>query len=69
MMTASPALRTVLENDAYSALPCVYLLRENYLGFPASAQVRMVASQNLRDEVDTKVVRCQSRALALLDLD
>jgi len=65
-MTASPTLRTVLEDDAYLALPCVYLLTEHYLGLPASAQERMLTWQNMRDEVDTKAPEW---ALALLDLD
>jgi hypothetical protein len=60
MMTASPALHTVLENDAYSALPCVYLLTGNDFGLPVSAQEWMVTLQNMRDEVNIKVVRCQS---------
>jgi hypothetical protein len=31
IMTASPVLHMVLENDAYSVLPCVYLMAENNL--------------------------------------
>jgi hypothetical protein len=59
-MTASPILRTVLENDAYSALPCVYVVTENDIGVPISAQEGMVGLQNMREGVDIKVVRCQA---------
>ena len=60
MMTASPILRTVLESDAYSALPCVYVVTENDIGVPTSAQEGVVGLQNMREGVDIKVVRCQA---------
>jgi len=60
IMTASPALHTVLTNDVYSALPCVYLVTENDLAVPAAYQEGMVALQNQRDGVDIKIVKCSS---------
>jgi hypothetical protein len=60
IMTASPILQTVLENDAYAALPCVYLVTEDDLAVPAAYQEGMVALQNMREGVDIKIVRCPS---------
>ncbi|KAE9378288.1 alpha/beta-hydrolase [Stipitochalara longipes BDJ] len=60
IMTASPILHTVLKNDVYPALPCVYLVTENDLTLPAAYQEGMVTLQNQREGVDIKIVRCQS---------
>lgn len=45
-LTASPILTTKLSNDAYSTLPCGYLLLENDLTLPKEYQEGMVAAQN-----------------------
>ena len=60
IMTASPVLHTVLTNDVYSVLPCLYLVTENDLAVPAGYQEGMVALQNQRDGVKIKIVTCQS---------
>jgi hypothetical protein len=60
IMTASPILQTVLENDAYAALPCVYLVAENDLAVSVDYQEAMISLQNMRDGVDIKTVRCSS---------
>ncbi|KAF4632596.1 hypothetical protein G7Y89_g5534 [Cudoniella acicularis] len=59
-LTASTILTTVLENDAYPALPCIYLVTENDLALPAAYQEGMVALQNQREEVDIGVLKCPS---------
>lgn len=59
-MTASPVLHTVLTNDVYPALPCVYLVTENDLAVTAAYQEGMVALQNQRDGVDIRIVKCPS---------
>ncbi|KAF7862018.1 hypothetical protein EAF04_007898 [Stromatinia cepivora] len=59
-LTASPVLKTVLENDAYSALPCTYLVTENDMVLPAAYQEGMVALQNQREEVHIEVLKCPS---------
>jgi hypothetical protein len=60
IMTASPILNTVLTNDVYPALPCVYLVTEIDLTLPAAYQEGTVALQNQREGVDIKIIRCQS---------
>ncbi|KAI9829512.1 MAG: hypothetical protein M1819_006332 [Sarea resinae] len=60
MLTASPVFHTILENDVYAALPCLYLVTENDLALPATYQEGMVALQSQRPEVDIGVVRCAS---------
>ena len=47
-LTASPVFTTVLRNDAYTALPCAYLLTENDLALPLAFQEKMVALQQAR---------------------
>jgi len=59
-LTASPVFKTVLENDAYAALSCMYLVTENDLALPAAYQEGMVALQNQRDGVDIDIVKCPS---------
>lgn len=49
---------TVLENDAYTAVPCAYLVTENDLALPAAYQEGMVAMQSHRVGVDLSVYRC-----------
>jgi hypothetical protein len=46
MLTASPIMKTVLQNDAYSALPCAYLVLENDRMVPKAYQDGMVAAQS-----------------------
>lgn len=50
----------MLENDAYAALPCTYLVTENDLALPAAYQDHMVALQSQRPGVSINVVRCPS---------
>jgi len=59
-LTASPIFTTVLENDAYAALPSVYLVSENDMALPAAYQEGMIALQNQRPEVNISVVKCPS---------
>lgn len=47
-----------MENDAYAALPCIYLVTENGLAVLAAVQEGVVALHIQRDGVDVKVVRC-----------
>jgi len=56
-LTASTVFRTVLENDAYAALPCTYLVTEEDVALPAAYQEGMVALQNQRPGVDIRIVR------------
>ncbi|KAH6662793.1 Alpha/beta hydrolase fold-1 [Halenospora varia] len=58
--TASTVFTTVLENDAYAALPCKYLVTENDLALPAAYQEGMVALQNMREGVEIGIVKCPS---------
>lgn len=44
-LTASPILTTKLSNDAYSALPCAYLVLEGDLTLPKEDQESMAALQ------------------------
>ncbi|RYP42699.1 hypothetical protein DL767_000068 [Monosporascus sp. MG133] len=44
-LTASPVLTTKLTNDAYSALPCAYLVLEGDLALPKEYQEGMAALQ------------------------
>lgn len=48
----------MLENDAYTALPCAYLVTENDLALPPAYQEGMVAMQSQRPGVDMSVFRC-----------
>ncbi|KAI9698909.1 MAG: hypothetical protein M1820_007330 [Bogoriella megaspora] len=50
-LTASPVFTTILENDAYVALPCAYLVSEDDLALPAAYQEGMVAMQSQRPGV------------------
>ncbi|KAI9645189.1 hypothetical protein NHQ30_005923 [Ciborinia camelliae] len=59
-LTASPVLKTILHNDAYSALPSTYLVTEEDLALPAAYQEGMVALQNSRPEVNIGIVKCPS---------
>ena len=59
-LTASPVFTTLLENDAYSSLPSVYLVTENDLALPASYQEGMISIQKQRKGVDISVVKCPS---------
>ncbi|KAL9123647.1 MAG: hypothetical protein Q9175_008320 [Cornicularia normoerica] len=49
---------TVLDNDAYTALPCAYLVTEDDLALPSAYQDAMVAIQSQRPGVDMTVFRC-----------
>lgn len=60
IMTATSIFTTVLENDTYSQLPCLYLMTKNDKAIQPAAQEGMVALQNSRDGVDIKVVRCEA---------
>ncbi|KAL4811687.1 hypothetical protein BDW67DRAFT_189446 [Aspergillus spinulosporus] len=44
-LTASPIMNTKLTNDAYSMLPCAYLVLENDQTLPKEYQEQMVAQQ------------------------
>jgi hypothetical protein len=44
-LTASPVPKTILTNDAYSSLPCGYLVLENDLMVPKAYQEGMAALQ------------------------
>lgn len=44
-LTASPILTTKLDNDAYAALPCAYLILEGDQTLPKDYQENMVAFQ------------------------
>lgn len=57
IMTASPVLNSVLENDAYSVVPSIYLVAANDLAISAAYQEGMVALQNQRDGVDIQVLK------------
>jgi hypothetical protein len=59
-LTASPALKTVLENDAYTQLPCMYLVTEEDLVLPKQYQEGIVALQNMREGVNIETVRCSA---------
>ena len=59
-LTASPVLQTVLDNDAYAALPCTYLVTENDLALPPGYQDGMIALQSQRPGVNMTVIRCPS---------
>jgi hypothetical protein len=59
-LTASPVFHTVLENDAYTALPGIYVVTENDLALPAAYQEGMVALQNQRAGVNIGIVKCPS---------
>lgn len=56
-LTASPVFTTILENDAYTALPCAYLLTENDLALPLAYQEMMVGLQQARAGVRMTVYR------------
>ncbi|KAI1340875.1 Alpha/beta hydrolase fold-1 [Xylariaceae sp. FL0016] len=45
-LTAGPLLTTVLENDAYAALPCAYLVTEGDAIIPKEHQEGMAAAQS-----------------------
>lgn len=59
-LTASPVFTTVLNNDAYAALPSTYLVTENDLALPAAYQEGMIALQNSRPEVNISIKKCPS---------
>ncbi len=48
----------MLENDAYTALPCGYLVTENDLALPALYQEGMIALQSSRSGVDITTYKC-----------
>ncbi|KAI1388567.1 Alpha/beta hydrolase fold-1 [Hypoxylon trugodes] len=45
-LTASPVMKTKITNDAYSALPCAYLVLEGDLTMPKEYQEGMIALQS-----------------------
>ncbi|PYH92402.1 alpha/beta-hydrolase [Aspergillus ellipticus CBS 707.79] len=47
-LTASPIMPTVLTNDAYSSVPCAYLVLDNDLTLPKEYQEGMIAIQGQR---------------------
>lgn len=59
-MTAGPVLRTVLDNDAYSEVPCAALICENDLALPFAYQEMMVAMQAQREEAQFTVYKCDA---------
>lgn len=48
----------MLENDAYTALPCAYLVTEDDSALLPTYQEMMVAMQSQRPGVDMTVFRC-----------
>ena len=54
-LTAAPIFTSILSNDAYTALPCAYLLTKNDLALPLAFQEHMVALQQARAGVDLTV--------------
>ena len=57
-LTASQVPTAVLENDAYAALPCAYLVTENDMALPASYQEGMIAMQSSRPGVTMMTYKC-----------
>ena len=57
-LTASQVPPAVLENDAYTALPCAYLVTENDIALPASYQEGMIAMQSSRPGVNMTTYKC-----------
>ena len=57
-LTASPVFTTVLHNDAYTALPCAYLVTVNDLAIPSTYQEMMVSMQSQRPGVNMSVFKC-----------
>ena len=57
-LTASQVPTTILENDAYTALPCAYLVTEDDFALPSAYQDAMIAMQSQRPGVDMTVFRC-----------
>ncbi|KAI0141263.1 alpha/beta-hydrolase [Xylariaceae sp. FL1272] len=56
-LTASPVLTTKLQNDAYAALPCAYLITEGDLALPKAYQEGMIANQAQKTG-DFTIYRC-----------
>lgn len=56
-LTASPVFKTVLTNDAYTALPCAYMITENDLALPVAYQEQMIGLQTTRDGVRMEMYR------------
>ena len=59
MLTASPIFTSILDNDAYTAIPCAYLLTTNDLALPLAFQEQMVALQQARAGVRLSVYRSE----------
>ncbi|KAL8706993.1 MAG: hypothetical protein Q9201_000041 [Fulgogasparrea decipioides] len=57
-LTASPVMMTVLDNDAYTAIPTAYLVTQDDLALPSAYQESMVAMQSQRPGVELSVYRC-----------
>lgn len=57
-LTASPVFETVLDNDAYSAIPCAYLVTDNDLALAPAYQEGMIAMQSQRPGFDLSVYHC-----------
>ena len=57
-LTATQVPTTKLENDAYTALPCAYLMTENDLVLPVSYQEAMIAMQSSRPGVNITTYKC-----------
>ncbi|ESZ95067.1 hypothetical protein SBOR_4522 [Sclerotinia borealis F-4128] len=68
-LTASAVFRTVLHNDAYSALPSTYLVTEQDLALPAAYQEGMIALQNSRPDVNIGMGEMSKWSLTAFDLD
>jgi len=56
-LTASPIVKTNLTNDAYSSLPCGYLVLDNDLMLPKAYQEGMAALQSQKTG-DFKIYHC-----------
>lgn len=52
-LTASPAMHEKLTNDAYSALPCAYLVLDDDKSLPREYQEGMIALQEQQGNVFT----------------
>ena len=57
-LTASPVLTTKLTNDAYSSLPCGYLVLDSDLTLPKEYQEGMISLQESKNTPPFTVYHC-----------
>ena len=58
IVSADPTI--VLTNDAYTTLPCAYLVTDNDIALPPAYQDGILTMQNQRPSVKMTVYRCPS---------